>query len=177
GEDPSARGSPLSARLQSVLGLAAVALGLVAVRLILEQGDGYIPLLGAAKDLELVERPLRRDLVASVESLGHATFPLTPLVVLGSLSSGRSGWGARWLAVGLAVHLLWSSVYGDAPLLLGIPAALAAAAGLELLVDPKRDPILRRVAIVIVVAGVWVLTRDAEQNPSVVAYPMYAFTR
>ena len=166
-----------SPRLRSTLILAALGLALVAIRLVLEQGEGYIPLLGAAKDLELLERPVRRELVASVESLGHALFPLTPMVVLGAVVRGRGTWPARWLAIGLAVDVLWSSAYGSTPQLLGIPAALCAAAGLELLVDARRDAIVRRFVIVVAVAGVWILARDASETPSVVAYPMYAFSR
>src|SRR5690606_19353551 len=146
----------------------------VAVHLALGQGEGYIPILGAAKDLELMNKPELRRFSVGLEDSVYALFPFAPLCVLGLLSS-RGRWPALWALLGVVVVAAWSPLYGTTPAPIAVPAAVAMAASIELFATPDHRPVVRRLAVVIVVMGVTVLRKDAERTPSRVVAPVHPF--
>jgi hypothetical protein len=151
------------------LWIAIVAITCVAAALVLQQGDGYIPLLGAAKDLALQERPHVRGFAASLRELGLQLYPWLPLALIGVLRPGKMRWPALWLLSGLGVHSIWSLVYGPSALPLTVPAALCCTAGLIHLADPTTHRQLRRLALLLAIGGVLVVAKDAAQHPTEVA--------
>lgn len=158
-----------------VLWLGLVAAVTVAVVLSLRQGDGYIPLLGAAKDLLLVDKPESRRFAAGLEDLGYGLFPWGPLVIAGALLGRRDRVPALWLGLGLAIGSGHGLVYGTVPLPVTVPAALCAAAAVEWLLDPRTDRTGRRLVLTVVVLGMLVVRKDAERTPSRLTVPVVAF--
>ncbi|MEZ4382313.1 MAG: hypothetical protein R3A79_13255 [Nannocystaceae bacterium] len=148
------------------LWLAIVAVAAAAAALVWGQGDGYIPLLGAAKDLALQERPHSRGFAASLRELGLQLYPWLPLALIGVLRPGKMRWPALWLLSGLGVHTIASLVYGPSALPLTIPAALCCTAGLIHLADPTTHRQLRRLALLLAIGGVLVVGKDAGHNPT-----------
>lgn len=185
--DPSpAQGSPASPRpspaqdpaplvrrpLRLLLVLGALTAAGVAGWLAYHQGDGYIPVLGAAKDLTLRERPHVRGFVASLEDCGYQLFPWLPLILLGLLQPGRARWPALWFAAGLALTTAWSLVYGAGAVPLSVPAAVLAAAAFARLTSPRTPLVARRIALVLALAGCWVFAKDARRTPSRIGAPL-----
>lgn len=152
--------------------LAAVA---VTVVLSLRQGDGYVPLLGASKDLLLVDKPETRRFAAGLEDLGYGLFPWAPLVIAGALLGRRDRLPALWLGLGVAIAGGHGLVYGTTPLPVTVPAALCAAAAIEWLQDARTDRTGRRLALAVVVLGMLVVRKDAERTPSRVTVPVVPF--
>lgn len=136
------------------------------------QGEGYIPLLGAAKDLALVEEPTRRGFTDTLESFGYQLFPVTGLVVLGLLAPGRARWPALWLGVALVFVSVWSQSYGPTPTPVTIPAALLATAACRLLFDPNEPIAVRRLVLLGAILGALVLGKDAARVPQRIASPL-----
>ncbi len=164
-------GRPTSPRppvRRAVLGLwlLIIATTLLAAWLIYGQADGYIPLLGAAKDLTLRERPEVRGFTASLQDLGLQIFPWLPLALIGVLRPGRMRWPALWLLCGLGLHSVISLVYGPGPLPLTVPAALCCTAGLVHLADPTTHRQLRRLALLLAIGGIFVIGKDAKRTPA-----------
>jgi hypothetical protein len=157
-------------RLILLLALTAVALTLL--HLIRGQGDGYIPLLGAALDLGLRGAPTARVFTDSLAELGHQLFPWLPLALLGALRPGAFAWPAHWFWAGLALHAAWSLLYGQGAIPLTIPAALCAVAGLRHLTDPAAHRAYRRLGLLLALGGVLVLAKDARRAPDPVAAPL-----
>ena len=153
---------------RAVLGLwlAIIAVTITAAVLIYGQGDGYIPLLGAAKDLAIGERPELRGFTASLQELGVQLYPWLPLALVGVLRPGKMRWPALWLLSGLGVHSVMSLVYGPSPIPLTVPAALCCTAGLIHLADPTTHRQLRRLALLLAIGGVVVLGKDASRTPA-----------
>ncbi len=167
-------GRPTSPRppvRRAILGLwlLIIATTVLAAWLIYGQADGYIPLLGAAKDLALRERPELRGFTASLQELGLQIFPWLPLALVGVLRPGRMRWPALWLLCGLGLHSLTSLVYGPGPLPLTVPAALCCTAGLVHLADPTTHRQLRRLALLLAIGGIFVIGKDAKRTPARVA--------
>ncbi|MBZ5713667.1 hypothetical protein [Nannocystis pusilla] len=162
--------SPPPSRLQRplrlVLVVGAVAAAGVAGWLAYDQGEGYIPALGAAKDLVLRERPHVRGFHAALEDCGYQLFPWLPLVLLGLLQPGRARWPALWFAVGLALASASSLLYGPRAVPLTVPAAVLAAAAFARLTSARTPAAARRLALVLALAGCWIFAKDARRTPS-----------
>jgi hypothetical protein len=181
---PRSLGRPLRL-LFGAIGLSAA---LVTLKLVLGQGEGYIPILGAAPDTYFAAQPHRRDLVGAFEEFGHQVFPFAILILLGILRPRRPSEDAEagetthtalpavWLGLGLVLAVLWSAKYGRMCFPLAIPAALCCAAAMPLLFDSRYDLRLRRFALVMAVSGIWVMGKDAERTPSRIASPQHRFT-
>lgn len=157
------------------LWLGCVAALAVTVVLSLRQGDGYVPLLGASKDLVLVDKPELRRFAAGLEDLGYGLFPWAPLVLVGALLGRRDRVPGPWLALGLAVGSGHGLVYGNVPLPVTVPAALCGAAAIEWMVDPATSRTSRRLVLTAVVLGMLVIRKDAERTPSRLTVPVVAF--
>lgn len=151
---------------------AAAVAGFLALRLAFHQGDGYIPLLGAARDLELVEDPTKRGFADSLEEFGYLAFPITGLVAAGLLSPGRARWPAIWLGVAVLFVSVWSLVYGPTAPPVVLPTALLATAALERMLDPREPIANRRLILALAVLGALILGKDAGRTPAVVASPL-----
>ncbi|MEX1367332.1 MAG: hypothetical protein AB1Z98_29665 [Nannocystaceae bacterium] len=162
-----------SHRIAAALWLAfAIALG-VTVRLSLEQGDGYIPLLGAAKDLVLVDKPEQRRFAASLEDLGYSLYPWAPLVVVGALLGRRDRVSALWLGLAVTIVGGFGLVYGGPqPLPVTVPAALCAVAAVEWVLDPTTERHARRAALAVTILAMLVIRKDAERTPARVTVPL-----
>ncbi|MDC0670433.1 hypothetical protein [Nannocystis radixulma] len=162
--------SPLPSRVQRPLRLVlvagAVAAAGVAGWLAWNQGEGYIPALGAAKDLVLRERPHVRGFHAALEDCGYQLFPWLPLALLGLLQPGRARWPALWFAVGLALASASSLLYGPRAVPLTVPAAVLAAAAFARLTSARTPATARRLALVLALAGCWIFAKDARRTPS-----------
>ncbi len=158
-----------------VLWIAVAVAIAVAVLLSLRQGDGYIPLLGAAKDLTLVAKPESRRFAAGIEDLGYGLFPWAPLAIAGALLGRRDRMPALWLGLGVVVASGWSLVYGTVPLPVTVPAALCAAGAVEWMLDPRTDRTGRRLGLAVVVLGMLVMGKDAERTPGRVTVPVFPF--
>lgn len=164
---------PRLVRLALVAG-AVVTIG-IAIMLSLRQADGYIPILGAAKDLELIDKPQLRRFAAGFEDFGYHLFPWTPLVLVGALSSDRDRLGPVWLGCAVLGAAAWSVIYGSIPSPAVIPGALCGAAAIERLARPETPAVWRRVVLTATIGGVLVLGKDAELAPERIAAPMSDF--
>jgi hypothetical protein len=151
---------------------AAIATGLLGLWLGWKQGEGYIPLLGAAKDLQRLEDPSTADITASLQAFGYQTFPLLGLLLAGLLAPGRARLAALWLASALALLSVWSLVYGPTPAPVCVPAALLATAAIERLFDPREPIAARRLILLLAVFGAMMLSKDAERTPALIASPL-----
>lgn len=161
-------------RVRAALSAALVVAAAVAIALVLRQTDGYIPLLGAAKDLELVDKPELRRFTAALADLGHQSFPWLPIAIVGA-ALGRDRGVAAWLVGGLVLATAWSLVYGRVDLPLRVPVALCAVQAIATIADPERSVSLRRGATFIAVLGVLVLGKDVELSPAEIAAPLHVF--
>ncbi len=168
--DGRERGRLVRAGLLAALVIAAA----LAFVLVLRQTDGYIPLLGAAKDLELVDKPELRRFTAALADLGHQSFPWLPIAIVGA-ALGRDRGVASWLVGGLLFATAWSIVYGRVDLPLRVPVALCAVQAIATIADPERPLSLRRGAAFIAVLGVLVLGKDIDLAPADIAAPLHIF--
>lgn len=150
----------------------AAAAGFVGLWLGWLQGEGYIPLLGAAKDLQLLEDPTSRTFTDTLESLGYQLFPCTGLVVVGLLAPGRARWAALWLGVALVMTSVWALAYGPTPTPVIIPAALLATVATQRMLDRTEPITARRMVLVCAVVGALVLGKDAGRTPDRIASPL-----
>lgn len=158
--------------LRWALVAAAIGAGGAAVWLSYGQADGYIPILGAAKDLELIDKPELRRFAAGFEDFGYHLFPWTPLVLVGVVAGDRDRLGAVWLAVAVATAAAWSVVYGTLATPVTIPAALCGAAAVERLVSPQTPAVWRRIVLVATIGGILVIGKDAELSPERILAPL-----
>jgi hypothetical protein len=147
----------------------------IAVGLSLRQADGYIPLLGAAKDLALVDKPETRRFAVPLEDLGYQSFPWLPLALVGAAVSARARPAALWLLGAATIACGWSLVYGSVHIPVTVPVGLCAAAAIEHLLDVERTSASRRIALLLAVGAMVVIAKDAERTPSRVAAPLAAF--
>ncbi len=141
--------------VRAVLAIAAVVTGAIAIATVLGQGDGYIPLLGSAKDLELLDKPQSRRFAAGLEDFGYQVFPWAGLILVGATLGARDSerrWPALWLVTVLTATAGWSMLYGPTPIFVTIPAAVCAATAVESFLDPERSGWERRIALFITAA-------------------------
>jgi hypothetical protein len=151
---------------------AAVA-GFLGLWLAHKQGEGFIPLLGAAKDLALLDDPTTRGFTDTLEDFGYQAFPFTGLIVIGLFMPGRARWAALWLGVALVFTSVWAQRYGSTPAPVAIPAALLATAAISRLFDPAEPVAARRLILVCAVLGALVLGKDAGRVPQRIASPLW----
>jgi hypothetical protein len=171
---PASAAPPTSSieRVRAVITWVGIAIViLIAARLAQQQGDGYIPLLGAAKDLDLLDQPHRRAPTQAIEELGHALFPWAALVAVGATLGRAPRWVTAWLVVGVIAALPWTMTYGAQVAPVTAPAAIVAAAGISALFDGGRPAIQRRALVLVIIGGAWVQAKDVERFPSRVASP------
>ncbi|GEM_PF-1207409 len=155
-----------------LLWTAAAGCGFWGLWLVVGQGEGFIPLLAASRDLGLVETPTGRVFSASLEEYGYLVFPFTGLIAAGLLTPGRARWPALWLGIALIFASLNSLVYGPTPAPVLLPSALLATAALERILDPREPIAARRLLVTIAVLGALVLAKDAGRVPGSVASPL-----
>lgn len=160
--------------LLPALALACVALVGTAVWLVIHQQDGYIPILGAAKDIELLDKPAARRFADVLSDFGYQVFPWAGLVAFGA-TRPTSRWPAIWCLAVLSIGGGWSLLFGPTPLPVAVPAALCCAAAIESFTDSNASGVRRRVAIFIVVAAAFVMRKDASLHPSRLAAPTIDF--
>ncbi len=159
-----------------MLAWAVAAAGLfVVLWLSLKQADGYIPLLGDAKDLALVDKPQTRRFAGGLQEAGYQLFPWTPLILIGALAATRDRAPSLWLAIAVTLAAGWSVIYGTAAMPLTVPAALCGAAAIERLDAPGHGGAWRRVVILGALLGIVVLGKDASLSPSQIATPLAPF--
>lgn len=154
----------------------AAAAGFVGLWLAWNQGEGYIPLLGAAKDLDLIETPTSGSFTDTLEAFGYQAFPFTGLVVLGLLGPGRARWPALWLGVALVVTSVWALTYGPTPTPVTVPAALLATAACKRMLDSDEPIAARRLLLFCAILGALVLGKDAGRTPYRIASPLLSLT-
>lgn len=153
---------------------AALATLVATVWLVLGQQDGYIPILGAAKDLHLVEKPQGRRFAAVLADFGYSVFPWAGLLLVGALHKlGR--WPALWTVLTLAGVGGWSLIYGPTAAPILVPGALCAAVALTTMLDSARVPWERRMSLFLIAAAGLVLRQDAKLHPSRLVTPAYHF--
>lgn len=165
--------APRNRIVSVMLWVAALIAAVVAFQLIRNQGEGFIPILGAAKDELLIGSPHRRSIAGSVREMTFGLFPFAPFVLVGAFGRRRDTWPLQWLLAGLVVVSVWSMVYGLTPVPVSVPAALAAAMGLEALLDPKNSRTSRRMVYAIVFIGLMILGKDATRSAHAVLSPFF----
>ncbi|MBV1861409.1 MAG: hypothetical protein KUG77_23520, partial [Nannocystaceae bacterium] len=159
-------------RVRAALGTASGLSVLVSIRLVLDQGDGFIPLLGAAKDLELFDKPEARRFADGLEDFGYQVFPWAGLAMVGA-ATGRAEVRAPaiWLAVALTFSTGWSMLYGPTPAFLGVPAAACVVAAVARILDPEAAGWERRVALFVAAAAALVVSKDGGLAPNRLVAP------
>jgi hypothetical protein len=173
--DPEHGGIELPRAVVMLAWAGAAAAGFAGLWLGWSQGDGYIPLLGAAKDLALLDDPTSRTFTDTLESLGYQLFPATGLVVFGLLAPGQARWPALWFGVALVMSSVWALSYGPTPTPVTIPAALLATAATKRMLDCEEPISARRLVLVCAVLGALVLGKDAGRTPARIASPLFEF--
>ncbi len=163
--------------LRPAIGTLAATLAVIALALAWRQGNGFVPVLGAARDLRLLDAPEGRAYSDALEELGYFLFPWLPLAALGAILPARDRWPGLWLLLGLGALLPWTAIYGPTPAPLAVPAALACAAGAEHLWDPDRPRNGRRLALLVVLAGLLIFGKDGERTPHRVGSPLHSLER
>ena len=162
-------------RVGPVLWLAvAVAIG-VTVRLVMQQGDGYIPLLGAAKQLDLIAKPETRRFAALLQEFGEHVAPWAGLAAIGAAIGPRGRWPALWALSALTIASAWSLVYGQLHLPVAVPTALCCTAAIDGLLDARTNKLARRLIVFVALGAMLVMRKDAERTPSKLAVPVWHF--
>lgn len=164
--------SEARATVRAWLGVMAVLALAVSLRLALEQSDGFIPLLGASKDLELLDKPEARRFADGLEDFGYQLFPWAGLAMVGA-ATGRSAVrvAAIWLVVALAFTTGWSLRYGPVPLPITVPAAACVVAAVAGMLDRHADGWARRIALFVGAAAALVVAKDAKLSPNRLVAP------
>ncbi len=161
-----------AARVRAVFGLAAVCSVATTVALAWSQQDGFIPLLGAAKDLELLDQPQARRFAEGLEDFGYQVFPWAGLAMVGAaLGGARARLPAVWLLVALSMTAGWSSVYGPTPLPIAVPTAACVVAAIDRLRDAASAGWERRLALFFAGAGALVVAHDGALVPNRLVAP------
>jgi hypothetical protein len=162
-------------RVAPVLWLAAAVVLGITIRLVLQQGDGYIPLLGAAKQLDLIDKPETRRFAAVLQEYGEHVAPWVGLAAIGAALGPRARWPALWALAALVVGGGWSLVYGQLHLPVAIPTALCCTAAIDALRSGRCGPHARRLIVFVAIGGMLVIRKDAERTPSRVTVPVWSF--
>jgi hypothetical protein len=162
-------------RIAPVLWLATALVLAVAIRLVLQQGDGYIPLLGAAKALELVDKPETRRFAAVLQEYGEQVAPWAGLAAVGAALGPRGRWPALWAITALVVCGGWSLVFGTVHLPVAVPTALCCTAAVDAMRSGRCTTPARRLIVFVALAGMLVMRKDAERTPARVAVPVWHF--
>lgn len=170
----AAQGERLPARVRLGVGLAGAVATAIVVVLVIGQGDGYIPLVGAAKDLELIDKPEGRRFTAALVDLGHQSYPWLPLGLVGA-AVGRDRGLALWLGLGLVAASAWSLHFGRVDLPLRVPVAIAAATAVAAIGDGERPLALRRAVAILGLLAVVVVAKDLDLAPEDIAIPDHVF--
>ncbi len=159
-------------RVRAALALASGVSVAVAIRLVLDQGDGFIPLLGAAQDLELLDKPEARRFAQGLEDFGYQIFPWAGLAMVGAATGGAQvRLAATWLTVALCFSAGWSMLYGPTPASLSVPAAACVVAAIAAILHPDAAGSQRRVALFVAAAGALVVSKDGGLLPSRLVAP------
>lgn len=154
------------------LWLGVVVTASVTLALMRQQTHGYIPLLGASRELRLMDQPQARPFSATLEEVGLAAFPWFGLALVGAFAAGpRLRLAPVWLVVVVLGTSTWSMRYGATPAAVTLPLALCAARGCERLFDPAEPRAGRRLSLLIALLGVLVLSKDAQRVPARVLAP------
>lgn len=165
--------APRNRIVSVVLWVSGLIAAVIAFQLIRDQGEGFIPILGAAKNELLVASPHRRSIAGSVREMAFGLFPFAPFVLVGAFAKRSDNWPVLWLLGGLIVVSVWTTVYGLTPVPVSVPAALAAAVGLEALLDPRNSKTSRRMAYAVIFVGVMILGKDATRSSHAVLSPFF----
>lgn len=152
--------------------VAAVAVLGAAAWLIAGQGEGYIPVLGAARDLGLEANPQQRRFAEIVEELIHATFPWIGCMLLGATRTWARPF-AIWVAAALVFGGAQGMLYGPRALPWTVPAAVLVAAGLQTLLTTERSA-ARRWAAFVFLGATLLCRQDASLHPAEIALPAVA---
>ncbi|MCA9694542.1 MAG: hypothetical protein KC636_33500, partial [Myxococcales bacterium] len=157
---------------RALVGVTATLLAAACGYLMYHQGDGYLPILAAARDLNLVARPEARSFAATLGDWGYQSFPWLPIAAIGLLRPKSAAPAASWLLVGLAACSLWSAIYGEIALPLTVPTAIVGAAGLRAIVAADAPLGGRRFLVLVAVAGFLVMGKDGQRTPSRIGAPL-----
>ncbi len=159
-------------RVRAGLGVAAAGCVLATVVLAWSQQDGFIPLLGAAKDLELLDKPQARRFADGLEDFGYQVFPWAGMAMVGAALGGtRARLPAVWLLVALCMGAGWSSLYGPTPLPIALPTAACVAAAIARIYDPNAAGWERRASVFFAAAGALVVAKDGSLLPGRLVAP------
>ncbi len=150
-----------SGRLLAAAGFLGL---LAAVGLAVRQGDGFLPILAAAKDRAFLDAPEGRDVAAGIAAFLHQTFPLGPVALLAAIAGPvRLSWARFYLAIALVAAGPWILVYGTTPLPILVPTAVLTAALIDdLLAHPGPAG---RIFLVFVTGSLVALSKDAAAYP------------
>ncbi len=151
---------------------AAAVIAALAGYLAVNQGDGYIPILGASRHTEIIARPSSRLFHQIVEDFGYQIFPWLPLAVLGALGRGRDRWPALWLLVGFIITGIWTLAYGRVAVPIAAPAGLCCGALIGHFTSRQSSRALRRFVLLVGLAGFLIMAKDADRTPSRVGMPI-----
>jgi len=162
----------ISPRVRIALGVGSAIAVAVSVHLALGQGDGFIPLLGASKDLELLDKPQARRFADGLEDFGYQVFPWAGLAMVGA-ATGRAEvrQSALWLVTALVFGTGWSLLYGPTHLPIAVPAAACVVAAVARMLSPQADGWERRVALFVGAASALMVAKDGALAPNRIVAP------
>ncbi len=156
-------------RVRLLLGSATFAASVAVVWLSWHQGDGYIPVLGAAKDLSMLADPSARRVAMGLREQMLAYAPWSALWIAAAIV-GVHPMLARWWGVTMVITLAWSLAYGPVHAPLSVVSALLVTHALLRWPMVAAGP--RRVAVVMAVLAVLVLRQDAKRLPLSLVVPL-----
>ncbi len=163
---------PGVAKAWGAVGLGALVLG---GYLVSGQGNGFIPLLAASRDLGLLDNPQGRPMGTIFDDATAQLFPWLALALVGLLRPGEHSLAAIWFVLGVTLTGLWSHVYGPTPLPVTLPAALLCSQAVRTLQHAETPAVLRRVGVLVAIAGLLVAAKDAQLLPHHFGSPLAPF--
>jgi len=160
-----------SRAIRAVLWLIVVLLAVIGLLLVFTQGDGYIPWLGASKDLRLAQTPAVRRFPSVLYELGAGCFPWLGFVAVGA-TEAKNRAETIWIVLTLCVAGAWSLRYGPAPLPLTVPVAVVCAMAIDTLFAwDGRFGLRERFVVLVLTASLLVARQDAKLDPRGIALP------